>query len=100
MAEQTCTSCGAPLPPELGQHAVAPVSGLVECPSCGAQVELARNAAGGGGEDDASQGAGTDVPDTAGEPETFSGEETVEGVMDELERKAGGPTGEEAGGAA
>jgi carbon-monoxide dehydrogenase medium subunit len=42
----------------------------------------------------------THVPDTAGEPETFSGEETVEGVMDELERKPGGPTGDEAGGAA
>jgi hypothetical protein len=29
----------------------------------------------------------TDVPVEAGEPETFSGEETVEGVMEEIEEK-------------
>ena len=75
------------------------MTGLVECPSCGEQVELAKpstmRAAGNG-----DTGPGTEIPDTAGDPETFSGEETVEGVMDELEQKPGGPTGEEAGGAA
>ena len=29
----------------------------------------------------------TDVPVEGGEPETFSGEETVEGVMEEIEEK-------------
>ena len=81
-------------------HAVAPLAGLVECPSCGAQVELARDNGAARAEGDVSQGAGTEVPDTAGEPETFSGEETIEGVMDELGEKPGGPTGDEAGGAA
>jgi hypothetical protein len=43
-------------------------------------------------------GAAADVPRAnesvggeEGAPESFSGEETVEGVMDELQRKPGGP---------
>jgi hypothetical protein len=98
VADQDCPVCGASLPAELGQHTLAPMTGLVECPSCGSQVELR----GGlvvthGGE---AGGHGTELPDTSGEPESFSGEETVAGVMEELEHKPGGPTGDEAGGAA
>jgi len=73
------------------------MTGLVECPSCGARVELEKPS--GSGESAATDQAGTSVPDTAGDPESFSGEETVAGVMDELEHKPGGPTGDEAGGA-
>ena len=78
MAEQTCPSCGAELPPELGQHALVPTAGVVECPSCGATVTLERPR------------AATDDDEVVGEstgPETFSGHETVEGVMDEIRQK-------------
>ena len=89
MAEQTCSNCGAALPSELGQHALTPVSGLVQCPRCGQNVTL--------------EGPGTprtpigdaEVPDTSGEPESFSGEETMEGVMEELADKPGGPGSDE-----
>ena len=80
---ETCPNCGSDLPPELGQHALTPVSGLVRCPTCGETVTLTKPAA----EDD--DGSGT--PDVAGESSTFSGEDTVEGVMEELKQKPGGP---------
>jgi endogenous inhibitor of DNA gyrase (YacG/DUF329 family) len=79
MGEQTCPDCGAPIPAEAGQHALTPTSGLVECPTCGATVTLERQETvdtdGDGGE---SEGTG---------PDYFAGEETVEGVMDEIEQK-------------
>lgn len=92
MAEQTCSNCGAELPPELGQHALTLTSGLVQCPSCGETVELGRaeTVEGSAASDEAGE-----VPDTSGEPESFSGEETIEGVMDELSEKPGGPGGDE-----
>jgi uncharacterized Zn finger protein (UPF0148 family) len=86
MTEQRCPSCGADLPAELGQHALTPISGLVKCPTCGAKVTLEHAETGSTSVEEADS-----VPDTAGDPESFSGEETVEGVMDELERKPGGP---------
>ena len=76
MAAQRCPNCGEPLPEELGQHALTPTSGLVRCPSCGETVTLEHAEAGSGG------GEGE---------ETFAGSETVEGVMDELSEKEGGP---------
>jgi hypothetical protein len=79
MPEQTCPECGAALPEELGQHALTPTSGLVECPSCGAKVTLERPADGGDG------GEAPDVEGTG--PDYFAGEETIEGVMDEIEQK-------------
>ena len=91
MAEQTCPSCGRELPPELGQHALTPTSGLVQCPSCGETVKLERPDAAGAGSGD---GPG-DVPDTSGEPESFSGEETIGGVLEELAEKPGGPGSDE-----
>jgi uncharacterized Zn finger protein (UPF0148 family) len=75
MADQRCPSCGEPLPEELGQHALTPTSGLVRCPSCGETVTLERAADSAGGEGE----------------EYFAGEETIEGVMDELSEKEGGP---------
>jgi uncharacterized Zn finger protein (UPF0148 family) len=76
MADQRCPSCGEPLPEELGQHALTPTSGLVRCPSCGETVTLEHA-------DPASEEGDGD--------EYFAGEETVEGVMDELSEKEGGP---------
>jgi ribosomal protein S27AE len=81
MAE-TCPNCGADLPPELAQHALTPVSGLVQCPTCGENVTLAKPA---------EEGEATGAPDVAGATGAFSGEETVEGVMEELSDKPGGP---------
>jgi hypothetical protein len=82
MAEQTCPSCGATLPQELGQHALTPTSGLVACPSCGETVTLERPASAG------AEGGSTGGEDSGGGPgDYFAGEETIEGVMDEIERK-------------
>ena len=88
MADQRCPNCGEPLPEELGQHALAPVSGLVRCPSCGEEVTLGRPGADSFGPsvDEALAGIDENVKD-----EYFAGEETVEGVMDELSEKEGGP---------
>ena len=82
-----CPSCGNPLPEGLGQHAVAPAAGVVDCPSCGARVRLETGELETGvspaGRAEEQGGA----PIEAGQPEVFSGEETVEGVMDEIEQK-------------
>jgi uncharacterized Zn finger protein (UPF0148 family) len=89
--EQTCPSCGSVLPPELAQHALTPASGLVRCPTCGETVTLEKP-------EDSQSGVSDspgEVPDTAGEPESFSGEETIEGVMEELADKPGGPGSDE-----
>ena len=72
-----CPSCGADLPQELGQHALVPSAGVVACPSCGATVTLDRPAAAGAPGDE-SEGTGE---------ETFSGHETIEGVMEEIREK-------------
>ena len=94
MPEQ-CPSCGADLPEELGQHALAPGVGLVQCPSCGETVTLHKP--GSPDPEDEARAPG-EVPRSTeavggeeGAPESFSGEETVAGVMDELESKPGGP---------
>ena len=75
MAGQTCPNCGEPLPEELGQHALSPTSGLVRCPSCGETVTLEHVDGEAGGEHE----------------ESFAGSETIEGVMEELSEKEGGP---------
>lgn len=84
-----CPSCGREVPAETAQHALALESRLVECPHCGARVTLHPEV-----EQRAQAGA---APAEAAPPgreegrETFAGEETVEGVMDELSDKEGGP---------
>jgi endogenous inhibitor of DNA gyrase (YacG/DUF329 family) len=89
MADQPCPNCGEPLAAELGQHALTPTSGLVRCPSCGETVTLAHageTAAGApAASDDAAVGIDENVRD-----DYFAGEETVDGVMDELGEKEGG----------
>jgi hypothetical protein len=86
VATQRCPNCNGELPPELGQHAQAPLSGLVNCPHCGAQVKLDKP--GQEGSDDASSEdvAGADEALDAG----FSGSETIAGVREELEDKQQG----------
>ena len=95
MAEATCPSCGARVPPGAGQHALTPSAGVVACPSCGATVTLDKPGAEpeeGQSPPAAPQAAGVEGSwgQARGE-EAFSGEETVEGVMDELRNKEGGP---------
>jgi uncharacterized Zn finger protein (UPF0148 family) len=72
MSDQSCPNCGAELPAELGQHALTPTSGLVQCPTCGETVSLDRAAETGEGDE---------------REESFSGHETIEGVMDEIREK-------------
>jgi len=92
MAEQTCPNCGAEVPRETGQHAQTPSAGVVTCPNCGQQVTLDKPGA-------EPEQAGTQTGDVQraeaappGEPtgeDTFSGEESAEGVMDEVREKEG-----------
>jgi hypothetical protein len=90
----TCPSCGNELPRETGQHAPTPGAGVVECPHCGAHVMLDKA---GAEADDADERKGTVERAEPAPPgrtegrETFAGEETVEGVMEELSEKEGGP---------
>lgn len=84
MAQQQCPNCGSDLPSELGQHASAPMSGQVACPSCGTEVNLGA----GTGEkpsDDFERASAAPPGRTEGH-ETFSGsvnaEETVEETKD------------------
>ena len=87
MTAQTCSSCGAELPPGLGQHALSPSGGAVQCPRCGATVTMS-------GSQQAAEEVTSDVPRAperrggeSGAGEYFSGEESVEGVMKEVEEK-------------
>jgi hypothetical protein len=82
-----CPNCGEPLPEEAGQHAVVPSADIVDCPNCGARVSLetGRLAAGVSPEGRAEEQGGAPIPEHA--PESFSGETTVEGVMEEIEDK-------------
>jgi hypothetical protein len=84
VSAQRCPNCNAELPPELGQHALTPTSGLVMCPSCGETVTLERpeTTAATGGE--GGEGGG-DVEGTRDEAPPLH--ETIEGVMDEIREK-------------
>jgi uncharacterized Zn finger protein (UPF0148 family) len=84
MAAERCQNCGAELPEEVGQHALVPTAGVVECPSCGATVTLEKPSGRAEPEDDRA------LPRTEGEPESFAGEETVEDVMEEIREKEDG----------
>ena len=101
---QRCPNCGRDLPPELGQHSVALVSGLAKCPHCGADVQIDKAAERESSETAAGEERGSpsspdfDPPSTRSEapgggddsPETFSGEETISGVVEEVRRKQEG----------
>ena len=97
----TCPNCGNKLPQEEGQHALSPSAGTIECPNCGATVTLeGPPGAEGGPPRQGTAGGGEPVTTEASLEATnqqgyFSGEETLAGVMDELEDKPGGPDGGE-----
>jgi uncharacterized Zn finger protein (UPF0148 family) len=82
-----CPSCGNPLPEETGQHAVTPSADIVDCPSCGARVSLetGRLVEGVSADGRAEEQGVAPIPERV--PEEFSGETTVEGVMEEVEDK-------------
>ena len=82
-----CPNCGVAFPAEAGQHAVVPGAEIVDCPTCGARFNLKTGmldeavSAEGGAEE---QGG---APIAEGLPESFSGHETIEGVIEEIEEK-------------
>jgi len=84
MTEVTCPNCGATVPPEAGQHALSPTSGLVACPTCGENVILPKE---GAGEPEGSESES----EFEGRTEESSVHDTLGGVMDELSEKEGGP---------
>jgi hypothetical protein len=81
-----CPNCGQSLE-EAGQHAVSPAADVIDCPNCGARVNLATGEleSGVSPEGHAEDQGGAPIPERA--PETFSGETTLEGVMEEIEEK-------------
>jgi hypothetical protein len=85
-----CPSCGRALPEGAGQHAVVPSAGIVDCPSCGARVDAGTGRLVDGGPTEGGAEERGVAPVTEGLPESFSGEETVEGVMSEIEEKEQG----------
>ena len=100
MADGRCPNCGAELPQEQGQHALSVSAGTIACPTCGATVNLAGPPGAEGGPPREGSAEGEPVTTEASLEATerhdyFSGEETVAGVMDELEEKPGGPDGGE-----
>ena len=82
-----CPSCGQPLPAGAGQHAVVPSAGIVDCPSCDARVDTAAGTVVEGVSPEGRAEEQGGAPIAGGQEESFSGEETVEGVMDEIEQK-------------
>jgi ribosomal protein S27E len=97
MTDVRCPSCGAELPGETGQHALAPSAGVVQCPTCGATVTLPKPGAREPDDEARASGDIARAPETVGgeegAPESFSGEETIDGVLDELEHKPDGGEG-------
>jgi hypothetical protein len=96
MAGARCPNCGAEVPAEAGQHAVTPAAGIVSCPSCGASVTLrgpGAQEADAGGSPAQTPAAAAAPPGEEGGREYFSGHESVDGVMEELDEKEGGPAG-------
>jgi uncharacterized Zn finger protein (UPF0148 family) len=83
----TCPNCGTEIPPEIGQHAVVPTAGIVSCPNCGATVTLETRAT---AAEEGAQRPADETQTSEGSEETFSGEETIEGVMEEISEKEGG----------
>ena len=82
-----CPNCGRPLPEEAGQHAVVPSADIVDCPSCGARVDIGSGKVVEGVSPEGRAEEQGIAPIPEGAPESFSGHETVEGVMEEIDKK-------------
>ena len=82
-----CPSCGRPLREGIGQHAVVPSADIVDCPNCGARVSLTTGELVSGVSREGRAEEQGVAPIQEGLPESFSGEETVEGVMEEIDEK-------------
>jgi DNA-directed RNA polymerase subunit RPC12/RpoP len=81
-----CPNCGQRIPEEAGQHAVVPDAEIIDCPSCGARVNMKTGKlASRSSEGRAEEQGGAPIPE--GAPDSFSGETTLEGVMEEVEEK-------------
>ena len=93
-AEERCPNCGAEVPRETGQHATTPSAGVAQCPSCGATVTLEKPGAEADQQTAERSGnvprASETVAGEASGDDYFAGEETVEGVMDEVREKEDG----------
>ena len=91
---QRCPNCGTKLPMEEGQHALAPAAGVVQCPTCGATVTLDKPGDDGGppreGPADGEPVTTEAALEATDHHDYFSGEETLAGVMDELDDKEDG----------
>lgn len=79
-----CPKCGNEVPDEIGQHAAGLVRGTVDCPHCGASVNLRDE--GDAGSDDVERAAAAPPGRTEG-GESFAGEESVPAVAEELRDK-------------
>ena len=88
MVEYISPSCGKDLPSAMGQHATDLVSGLVTCPHCGAEVTLREGAvespSGDYVEAEAAPPGRTESTESTDE---FAGNETLEGLTEELREK-------------
>jgi len=85
MTEQTCPSCGKDLPSEMGQHADNVEIGLVTCPHCGAKVTLDKGPE--GAEGTAYATAVAAPPGLEEGQDTFSGQETIADLAEEVAEK-------------
>jgi endogenous inhibitor of DNA gyrase (YacG/DUF329 family) len=81
--DRRCPSCGEVVPAETGQHAENLVSDQVRCPHCGEQVILEPGAR---GEQSGDVPRAEAAPPQEGE-DTFSGEETMGDLAEELRDK-------------
>jgi Zn-finger nucleic acid-binding protein len=81
-----CPNCGQDLS-AAGQHAVSPSAEVVDCPNCGQRVNLETGEleTGVSIEGRAEEQGGAAVQE--GLPDSFAGETTVEGVLEEIEEK-------------
>ena len=80
-----CPKCGNEVPDELGQHAAGLVRGTVDCPHCGASVNL-REETGDDASGDVERTTAAPPGRTEGE-DSFSGNANMQEVAEELRDK-------------
>ncbi len=80
-----CPKCGNEVPEEAGQHAPGLVRGTVDCPRCGASVNL-REETGDEASDDVERATAAPPGRTEGH-ESFAGNDSVQEVAEELRDK-------------